>query len=119
MPLFKKSCRCGVSEKHFVKDIGEFFIGECCEEAGYDYKGDLIEDPCAPETGCDGKCDNCTCGKGEEEQKEEVKKEEDSSCKKHHYLDKDGNSTKECVICGTKKKAGRPPHAPNKIKVAK
>ena len=37
--MFKKSCRCGASEKNFKMDIGAFFIGECCELAGYDAFG--------------------------------------------------------------------------------
>lgn len=42
--MFKKKCRCGESEKNFKNDIGEFFIAECCIEAGYDYKGDMEGD---------------------------------------------------------------------------
>lgn len=34
-------CRCGDSNKTFLRDIGPWFIGECCEEKGYDNHGDL------------------------------------------------------------------------------
>ncbi len=37
--MFEKSCRCGKTKKNFKVDIGEFFIDECCTEAGYDHLG--------------------------------------------------------------------------------
>ncbi len=37
--MFKKICACGISGKTFKKDIGPFFIAECCEKAGYDIYG--------------------------------------------------------------------------------
>lgn len=37
-------CKCGETEKNFKIDIGEFFINECCEKAGYDYLGKKSED---------------------------------------------------------------------------
>ena len=42
--MFKVKCRCGKSEKGFERDIGEFFIGICCEKAGFDCMGNQ-EDP--------------------------------------------------------------------------
>ena len=30
--MITKKCKCGKSEKNFQFDIGEFFMGECCEE---------------------------------------------------------------------------------------
>lgn len=37
---FKVKCKCGSIEKTFKKDLGmEFFIGECCEQAGFDHEG--------------------------------------------------------------------------------
>jgi hypothetical protein len=35
----EKSCRCGASKKRFKMDIGPFYVGECCEAAGYDGLG--------------------------------------------------------------------------------
>lgn len=40
--MFLKTCRCGKTQKNFFFDIGEFFIEECCVEAGYDHKGDRV-----------------------------------------------------------------------------
>lgn len=37
--MYEKTCRCGTSKKNFKIDIGPFFIGECCTEAGYDEYG--------------------------------------------------------------------------------
>lgn len=37
--MFEKSCRCGKTKKNFKVDIGEFFINDCCTEAGYDHLG--------------------------------------------------------------------------------
>lgn len=37
--MFTKTCRCGKQTKNFKKDIGPFFIDECCTEAGYDHLG--------------------------------------------------------------------------------
>ncbi len=42
--MIKIKCRCGKSEKGFKRYIGEFFIGMCCEKAGYDHLGNQ-EDP--------------------------------------------------------------------------
>ena len=42
--MYKVKCKCGQSEKSFKFDIGEFFISECCEKAGYDNKGMRAED---------------------------------------------------------------------------
>lgn len=41
--MIEKPCRCGKSKKNFRIDIGPFFIGECCIEAGYDDMGNLIK----------------------------------------------------------------------------
>lgn len=38
--MFSKMCRCGQSQKNFHKDIGEFYIAECCELAGFDHLGE-------------------------------------------------------------------------------
>jgi hypothetical protein len=43
--MFYKKCRCGKTGRNFMKDIGEFYIEDCCTEAGYDYKGNLITPP--------------------------------------------------------------------------
>lgn len=37
--MIEKTCRCKKSKKNFRIDIGPFFIGECCVEAGYDELG--------------------------------------------------------------------------------
>ena len=46
--MFKKKCRCGKTSKNFKKDIGPFFINECCEEAGFDAfgrkEGEIVEE---------------------------------------------------------------------------
>ena len=42
--MYKKKCRCEATEKNFKFDIGEFFVNECCEKAGYDEKGKLEGD---------------------------------------------------------------------------
>ena len=33
------SCYCGKSKKTFFNNVGDNYIGECCEEAGYDHLG--------------------------------------------------------------------------------
>ena len=38
----EKSCRCGASKKRFKIDIGPFYVGECCLNAGYDDLGNKI-----------------------------------------------------------------------------
>lgn len=35
----EKSCRCGASKKRFKMDIGPFYVGECCNAAGFDELG--------------------------------------------------------------------------------
>lgn len=37
--MYMKTCRCGKSKKNFKMDIGNFFIDECCIEAGFDELG--------------------------------------------------------------------------------
>lgn len=37
--LFNRTCYCGKSNKNFSIDIGPNYLGECCEEAGYDHLG--------------------------------------------------------------------------------
>jgi hypothetical protein len=37
--MIKTKCRCGEQEKHFKIRL-PFYIGECCEAAGYDEKGE-------------------------------------------------------------------------------
>lgn len=39
--MFLVKCKCGKSQKNFKFNIGEFFIDECCEKAGFDHKGNL------------------------------------------------------------------------------
>lgn len=39
--MYNKKCRCGKIEMNFYRDIGPFFIQECCVEAGYDHHGNL------------------------------------------------------------------------------
>lgn len=41
--MLEKTCRCGKTKKNFAVDIGPFFIAECCEQAGYDHKGNRLE----------------------------------------------------------------------------
>lgn len=41
--MFVTKCRCGKSEKSFKRNIGPFFMNDCCVEAGYDERGNLIE----------------------------------------------------------------------------
>ena len=41
--MYKKTCRCGKTEKNFKMDIGEFFIAKCCLEAGFDKMGNKDE----------------------------------------------------------------------------
>lgn len=41
--MIEKSCRCGQIKKNFRIDIGPFFIGECCIEAGYNHLGKKLE----------------------------------------------------------------------------
>lgn len=36
-------CICGKSSKTFNKKIGDFYVDECCEAAGYDHMGVLVE----------------------------------------------------------------------------
>ena len=43
-----KPCRCGTITKLFKFDVGPFFIGQCCIEAGYDtfgHKEGVEEEP--------------------------------------------------------------------------
>lgn len=37
--MIEKSCYCGKSKKRFMVDIGEKYLGECCEKAGFNHKG--------------------------------------------------------------------------------
>ena len=39
--MIEITCKCGKSKKRFFQKIGEFYIAECCEEAGYDHLGRL------------------------------------------------------------------------------
>lgn len=39
--MYHKTCRCGQSSNMFKRDIGPFYIEECCEAKGYDFKGNL------------------------------------------------------------------------------
>jgi hypothetical protein len=39
--MILKSCVCGASKKNFKMDIGPFYVGECCKDAGYDDLGRL------------------------------------------------------------------------------
>ena len=41
--MHKVTCKCGQTKMNFKQKI-PFFIGECCEKAGYDYKGDKMEE---------------------------------------------------------------------------
>jgi hypothetical protein len=47
--MFEKSCRCGKSKKSFKFDIGEFFIDDCCTEAGYDEQGNRAQNELSEE----------------------------------------------------------------------
>jgi hypothetical protein len=40
----EKSCRCGKSKKNFKIDIGSFFVGDCCLEAGFDDLGNPVNE---------------------------------------------------------------------------
>lgn len=50
--MYKIKCRCGASEANFNNDIGEFYVTDCCEKAGYNEKGELVNPPkeAKPET---------------------------------------------------------------------
>lgn len=48
--MFLKTCRCGKSKKNFKVDIGEFFINQCCRDAGYDSLGRKVGDEKPVET---------------------------------------------------------------------
>jgi hypothetical protein len=48
--MFKIKCRCGKMDKHFQKNIGEFFVAECCEQAGFDHLGEPKVGTSAAET---------------------------------------------------------------------
>ncbi len=51
--MILKSCVCGASKKNFKMDIGPFYVGECCKDAGYDDLGRLTASSVegqAPET---------------------------------------------------------------------
>lgn len=37
--MIEISCRCGAAKKRFKYDIGEFFINDCCSEAGFNHLG--------------------------------------------------------------------------------
>ena len=37
--MYNRPCRCGKIKKNFKHDIGPFFMGDCCFEAGYDIYG--------------------------------------------------------------------------------
>jgi uncharacterized membrane protein YqiK len=41
--MFEKTCRCGKSKKNFKIDIGDFFVDDCCLEAGYNELGELVK----------------------------------------------------------------------------
>lgn len=36
---YKIPCRCGANARQFKTNIGEFYIEECCAEAGFDHLG--------------------------------------------------------------------------------
>lgn len=42
--MIEKTCRCGAQKKRFYKDIGQFYIGECCASAGFDHRGNSAVD---------------------------------------------------------------------------
>lgn len=37
--MIEKSCACGTSKKNFQRDIGAFYVDECCLKAGFDEFG--------------------------------------------------------------------------------
>jgi hypothetical protein len=39
--MFPTKCRCGHHQLNFKKDIGPFFVDDCCIAAGYDAAGNL------------------------------------------------------------------------------
>jgi hypothetical protein len=39
--MFSKRCACGIATKNFHRDIGDFYVDECCLAAGYDELGKL------------------------------------------------------------------------------
>lgn len=39
------TCRCGKTQKNFMRNIGPFFINKCCKEAGYDAFGNMVAKP--------------------------------------------------------------------------
>lgn len=41
--MFEIPCKCGKTKKTFKKLIGEFYIDDCCEAAGYDAWGNKTE----------------------------------------------------------------------------
>lgn len=66
--MMEKPCRCGKIKKNFKMDIGPFFIAECCIEAGYNNKGEMVGKPKKEEKPVEKKV--------EEPKAEEVKVEE-------------------------------------------
>ena len=38
---FVITCRCGKNKQAFKNNIGDFYVDECCKEAGYDEFGNL------------------------------------------------------------------------------
>lgn len=47
MNLINIKCRCGKTSLNFQKNIGPFYIDDCCTAAGYDHLGNLtgVETP--------------------------------------------------------------------------
>lgn len=37
--MFEISCKCGKEKKSFNREIGSFYIADCCEALGYDHLG--------------------------------------------------------------------------------
>lgn len=41
--MYMITCRCGKSQKNFKFNIGDFYIEDCCEAAGYDSLGNKAQ----------------------------------------------------------------------------
>jgi outer membrane biosynthesis protein TonB len=50
MSLINIKCRCGATSISFQKNIGPFYIDECCTKAGYDHLGNKAEGTTEVET---------------------------------------------------------------------
>lgn len=41
-PTYQKTCRCGKRSTAFYMDIGPYYMDDCCKDAGYNEKGELV-----------------------------------------------------------------------------